>query len=352
MRVLLPAAARWSAGCAALLLIMGCSSGAPDPSVPSTGPAVEGPDQAEAEPAGEPAAEGPAEGSDEETAPEAEAEPESGSESDAAPESGSESASAPEAAEPEPEPAIQDVDFAQLEWTDWVNEVVLVPAEGIEGYTFEVREDIVYADVNGDGHQDALVALGQTEERWFEDIWYIWAWDPEAQQPYQASGPVARAADCGDRIESVSAAEGAFIIHEQLWPQGADVVCAQVPPVEITRHIVLEDGWETMVSPARGFGGMCPQILGTDDGWPVDDLVLHTAPDETSSVVGDPEPAFFIEADVWPRPWLHYPHWMLVHLGFSNPADGPAVMPNGYTPCGWAYLEVDDRPVPHMPYTD
>lgn len=259
--------------------------------------------------------------------------------------------------EPEPEPeeeealTIRDIEFADLEWTEWVNEQIFVPAVGFEDeHWFHLGEEIVYEDVNGDGHEDALVPIGQTEERWMERIWYIWAWDPEKQEAYQASGPVARAAECGDRVLSVSAEDGAFIIHEQLWPQGADVVCAAEPPVEVTRHIVLEDDWETMISPARAFGGMCPQILRTDDGWPVEDYEFRTAPVETASLVGDPDPVFFIEADVWSRLWLFYPQWMLVHLGFSNPAEGPPVMPNGYTPCGWVYLENDDRPVPHDPY--
>lgn len=258
--------------------------------------------------------------------------------------------------EEEPEPAedlptIRDVDFAELEWTEWFNEEIFVPAVGFEeDHRFHLGEEIVYADVNADGHEDALVPIGQTEERWMERIWYIWAWDPDAQEAYQSSGPVARAAECGDRVLSVTAEDGAFVIHEQLWPQGADVVCAAEPPVEVTRHIVLEDGWETMISPARGFGGMCPQIMGTDDGWPVEDWELRTAPEETAGLAGDPEPTFFIEADVWSRVWLFYPHWMLVHLGFYNPADGPSVMPNGYTPCAWGYLEQDDRPVPHAPY--
>ncbi|KUG57586.1 hypothetical protein [Nesterenkonia jeotgali] len=250
----------------------------------------------------------------------------------------------------EEEPSIRDVEFADLEWTEWVNEVVLIPAEGSDGPEFEVSEEIHYADADGDGHEDALVSLGWTDDRGFEDIWYIWAWDPDTESAYQAGGPVARAANCGDHVESVSAGEDHFVIEEHLWPQNADHDCASTPSIQVTRHLVLEDDWPVMISPVRAHGGMCPQILGTDDLWPVEDFEFRTSPEEAAGLVGDPAPTAFAEADVWSRLWLHYPNWMLVHLAYMNPADGPPVLEGGYTPCGWVYLEEDTRPVPHDPY--
>lgn len=251
---------------------------------------------------------------------------------------------------PDEPPTIRDVDFAELEWTEWVNEVILTPSEGAEGYQFEVGEEVHYADVNGDGHDDAMVSLGQTDERWVEEIWYIWAWDPDAEVAYQAGGPVARGASCGDYVESVAAGEDHFIIEEHLWPQNADHDCASTPSIHVTRHVVVEDDWPVMVSPVRAHGGMCPQILGTDDLWPVEDFEFRTSPDDAATLVGEPEPAGFSEADVWSRPWLYYPNWMLVHLAYMNPADGPPVIEGDYTPCGWVYLEEDTRPIPHDPY--
>lgn len=247
-------------------------------------------------------------------------------------------------------PTIRDVEFAELEWTEWVNEVVVTPSEGVDHYQFEVGEEIHYADVNGDGHEDAMVSLGQTEERWLEEIWYIWAWDPDSASAYQAGGPVARSASCGDYVESVTAGEEHFIIEEHLWPQNADHDCASTPSIHVKRHVVIEDDWPVMISPVRAHGGMCPQILGTDDLWPVDDFEFRTSPDDAASLAGEPEPAGFAEADVWSRTWLYYPNWMLAHLAYMNPADGTPVVEGDYTPCGWVYLEEDTRPVPHDPY--
>ena len=63
----------------------------------------------------------------------------------------------------------------------------------------------------------------------------------------------------------------------------------------------------------------------------------------------DPEPAGFTEVDVWNHRWQFREHWMLVHIGYLNPVDGPPVT-GDYTPCAWIYLENDDRPIPHDPY--
>lgn len=264
--------------------------------------------------------------------------------------SGPGAAEGPQAEQEGYPPSIRDVDFAELEWTEWVNEVVLTPAEGADGYLFEVGEEVHYADVNGDGHDDAMVSLGQTEERWMEEIWYIWAWDPDAEIAYQAGGPIARGASCGDYVESVAAGEDHFIIEEYLWPENADHDCASTPSIHVTRHVVIEDDWPVMISPVRAHGGMCPQILGTDDLWPVEDFEFRTSPDDAATMVGEPEPAGFAEADVWNRTWLYYPNWMLVHLAYMNPAEGPPVIEGDYTPCGWVYLEDDTRPIPHDPY--
>lgn len=252
--------------------------------------------------------------------------------------------------EPTPGPTIRDVDFRELEWREAVNEMYIVPSEGDEYFDTDVTE-IVYADVDGDGHEDAIAALEITDDQWFEQIWYIWTWDSGTESAVQVESPVTRMARCGDTVRDVTALDGAFVITEALrYQNDPSPDCASDGPIEITRHVTLEDGWPVLTGGLEGDGGICPQILGTDDAWPVDELALKSGPWETMTQLTDPEPAIFVEVDVWNSLWLFREHWMLVHVAFANPPDGSRVVESGYTPCAWIFLEEDTRHIPHDPY--
>ena len=99
--------------------------------------------------------------------------------------------------------SIRDIDLAELEWREAITEQHLTPARAPGPFQYAIAETIAYADVDGDGHDDALVGLEITEEQWFEQIWYIWTWDPQSEAPVQVESPVAREARCGEDRKSV-----------------------------------------------------------------------------------------------------------------------------------------------------
>ncbi|GAA1731912.1 hypothetical protein [Brachybacterium phenoliresistens] len=249
-------------------------------------------------------------------------------------------------------PTIRDADLASVPWRESVHEMVLTPAthEGLR--TIVVAPQVEYTDVDGDGHEDAFAALEITDGQGFEQIWYIWLWDPEAEEPVQVENPIARMARCGDSIHEISSAEGAFVVTESLRLQdGLEQDCASDGPVQVTRQVTVVDGWPVLTGGMQGHGGICPQRDGTDAQFPVEDYVLQDAPAEGGAALTDPPPLTFGEVDVWGTPWLFRPHWMLVHVGFDNPVGGPEVIEGGYTPCAWVHLEDDTRPIPHDVHT-
>ncbi|WP_123304139.1 hypothetical protein [Bogoriella caseilytica] len=249
----------------------------------------------------------------------------------------------------EPGLTIRDVDLAALEWREAVTEEYLTPVEGHEHRTLEVT-DAVYADVDGDGHEDALAAIVISEQQWYEEIYYIWTWDPDEQVAVQVESPIARMARCGDTVLEIAAEEDAFVITEALrYQDGPQPDCASDGPVEITRQVRLEENWPVLTGELEGDGGICPQRLGTDDGWPVEDFDLHPGPWQSMTPLRDPAPAIFAEVDVWSHLWLYRENWMLVHVGYDT-APGEEKPGGDYTPCAWIFLEEDTRPIPHDPY--
>lgn len=253
--------------------------------------------------------------------------------------------------DPEPELTIRDVDFAALEWREAVAGEYLTPAEGHETFEVTIAEQIAFADVTGDGHEEALVGLEITEQQWFEQIYYIWTWDAEAETARQVESPVARMARCGDTIFDVTATDGAFIVSEALrFQDDTTLDCASDGPVRVERHITLEAGWPVLTGGLQGDGGICPQRLGTDDLWPVEEYPLLPGPFDGMSPLVEPQPVSFAEVDVWNHLWLYRENWMLAHVAFANPAEGPPVTGGDYTPCAWIFLEEDTRPIPHDPY--
>lgn len=246
-------------------------------------------------------------------------------------------------------PTIQESDFAALEWREAVNEFYVIPAEDDGLQTITIGEQIAYADVDGDGHDDALVPLQISDGNWFEQIWYIWTWDPQSEAPVQVESPVAREARCGDAVRDVGAEGAAFVISEALRIQGdTSLDCASEGPIEITRHVTLDDGWPVLTGGLTGDGGICPQPNGTDSMFPVGDADLRVAPYDDASPVTEAAPDAFDEVeDVWSHLWLYREHWMLVHLGYYDQN-----VTGGYIPCAWIYLEEDTRPIPHAPYQE
>lgn len=245
----------------------------------------------------------------------------------------------------EPSLTIRDIDLGELEWREAVSEQYLTPAAEPGPIQYAVAETIAYADVDGDGHEDALAGLEITDGQGFEQIWYIWTWDEQAQTAVQVESPIARMARCGDAVLEVAATDGSFALTEALRPQGDTSDCASLGHIQFTRHVSLEDGWPVLTGGIEGDGGICPQPDATDALFPAE-YPLHTGPLETMSMLSDPAPVSFAEVDVSGHLWLFREHWMLVHVTSEESVD----QRGGYVPCAWVHLEEDTRPIPHAPH--
>ena len=137
----------------------------------------------------------------------------------------------------------------------------------------------VYADADGDGFLDAAVELTVIDGNGYEDLWYIVLWDKATRKAVQLDDPFARTVRCGDLVDTVKAARG-FTVTEHRT-EGDLATCADQPPDAITRTIGVRDGWLAELSPNKGYGGICPHAIGTDENHaPPPDLRI--APDKNA----------------------------------------------------------------------
>ncbi|MGC5629667.1 hypothetical protein ACPYO6_15640 [Georgenia sp. Z1344] len=250
----------------------------------------------------------------------------------------------------EPGASIRDVDLAAQSWRQALTGESVVPAEGDGLRQFTVSDAVAYADVDGDGHEDAAASLQVLDGNAYEETWYVWRWDPESQAAVQVESPIARQSGCGDDVLSVTGEGEVFVVVEELRPAGSAAPCVDGGTIPVTRQVTLEDGWPVLAGGMSGEGGICPQVeYAGDEMWPAGDVEIHAAPTDGSAPIGEPAPDWWMEVDVSGHHFLWRPNWMLVHLMYDEQPAALAGMP-GYFPCAWAYIEDDQRPVPHAPY--
>ncbi|QYJ02752.1 hypothetical protein KUV85_10415 [Nocardioides panacisoli] len=258
-----------------------------------------------------------------------------------------ESPSAPATTE-EPEATIRDFDFGTVRWREAVaGEFRRIGTDDV-GRVFAVG-DTAYADVNDDGHDDALVGLEITDGNGYEQIFYIWTWDAAKEKAVQVENPIAREFRCGDAVEKVAGGDGAFTITERLRFQGQDLPdCAATPPIKVQRSVRLEDNWPVLTTGQGGHGGICPQPQGTDALFDLEGIPVHPGPREETGTLDASVVTKFAEVDVWDHLWLYRENWMLIHFLPASRGAGDGFAEYGdYVPCGWVYLEDDQRPIPH-----
>ena len=146
-------------------------------------------------------------------------------------------------------------------------------------------KNTVYADADGDGFPDAAVEIAVADGNGYEALWYIVLWDRATQSPVQFQDPFARTFRCGDVVDSVTAATRGFTVAEHRT-EGELASCADQPPVAITRTVGIRDGWLAELSPAMGYGGICPHAIG-DDGSHVPPGNLRIGPSADAPRIGD-----------------------------------------------------------------
>jgi hypothetical protein len=250
------------------------------------------------------------------------------------------------ASSPQPQPnatAIRDADLSTAQWTDTPRDstVTLAGDEPVgdlmDGGQYTIGEmPIVYADVDGDGFEDALAALRRVEGNGLSEIWYVWRWDEEAQRPVQVLDPVAESVRCGAEVSAVAADESTFVITERRRDLADIGTCDATPPNEVTRTIALEDGVPVQRDGYGGYGGACPQPQNGDaDAYLIGDTELFSAPDTAATPVSGPDIYSYYGLPLDPYPYLQRDGWVLV--GFGPDADSATFDDYGsYVPCAWA----------------
>ncbi|MEU9508566.1 hypothetical protein AB0D32_20090 [Micromonospora sp. NPDC048170] len=116
-----------------------------------------------------------------------------------------------------------------------------------EEYRYELAGVPVFADVDGDGDDDAAVAL-RSVGLVSHLSWYLWTWQDGSA--YQLHYPFYRRLKCDAAQTTVEAAEGRFKVSTFLG--GGSDACAD-PPTKREQYVVgVQDGYPVRVSPTRG----------------------------------------------------------------------------------------------------
>ncbi|GGY93599.1 hypothetical protein GCM10010365_10300 [Streptomyces poonensis] len=193
---------------------------------------------------------------------------------------------------------IRKVDFANLEWFDstFGSTVKLVDgsawhAAGNDtgGWQWNLLGRPQFADVDGDGHEDAVAGLASSGDMAMGQAWYVWLWrDGRAQQ---LRVPVVASTRCDRRIESVTAVPHGFEVQAFLFVDGDS--CAGGGSVPITYVVGVRDGWPVRLRPQYGPLDTCDPGKLTVALHPQGKPVLYTSPDVRSPTV---EPAAHYDA--------------------------------------------------------
>ncbi len=136
-------------------------------------------------------------------------------------------------------------------------------SDDLGGYTMK---EPVYADANGDGIDDALVAIERLDGNGWESLWYVFLADGDGGAA-QVAVPVARAARCGDGVESTAAAPGGgFTVDVVLRvPLVDDGLACSDPGSGRESRVIMIDGdagdplaLPIQTAPESAWGGICP----------------------------------------------------------------------------------------------
>jgi hypothetical protein len=185
---------------------------------------------------------------------------------------------------------IRKVDFANLEWFERTSgsTVKLVDGSawraagiGSGGWKWKLLERPRFADVDGDGHEDAAAGLELGGDQAAAQAWYVWLWrDGRAQQLRE---PIVTASRCDRRIESVTAVPHGFKVQAFLFVSGD--ACAGGGSVPIAYVVGVRDGWPVRVRPHYGPMDTCDPGKLTVALRSQGKVVLYTSPDVRSPTV-------------------------------------------------------------------
>ncbi len=157
---------------------------------------------------------------------------------------------------------IERYDFANATWKSDAGKVTLhdghldLSTDG-DPQSADLSAGPVYADVDGDGAEDAALAL-HTGGQGFTIAWYVWLWKDGTA--VQLPDPFSDQSRCGGQVLGVTPAPGAFQVKELLFSQHSD--CATAGTTPVTYQVAVRDGFVVEVAPVLGPVPICdPQYF-------------------------------------------------------------------------------------------
>lgn len=197
----------------------------------------------------------------------------------------------PAPAKPTPSPTNQKVrklPLTDLVWADVLRgkDVTLSAGKATDGeFTYQVRDDVVYADANGDGQEDAFALLERTQGKTKVTFGYVWLYDVATNKPVQVKDPVGDWNACGDSLVSVGpGTPGGFELAEKLRDVYDHQACGTEPLHPRTRTIVVSEGRLVMTKPYLAYGGICYQTQQQADDFRRE-VPIRVWPDVKADVV-------------------------------------------------------------------
>ncbi|SEJ25740.1 hypothetical protein [Demequina mangrovi] len=164
----------------------------------------------------------------------------------------------------------------------------------------------VEVDMDGDGLLDAVIPI--VEERAFtmQTLWYVWLAreGPDGETvAEQVIYPVAKDVHCGDRVNSVTALDGAIRVDEVLWvTSDVDLSCADYGTGLLVKDVALREIegelYPIQIAPVVAWGGVCPQtrVEGYYQGVGIVGIEVRAAPPASAPLAVEPEQRFWMGA--------------------------------------------------------
>lgn len=179
---------------------------------------------------------------------------------------------------------------------------------------------VVYVDLNDDGYEDAFAGILEHPEgaNSYTMYWYVWLWNPDLETAEQVPYLIATGSRCGDAVVGAEPGDGSITVTTATRDGTED--CASVGNLRTERTVAIESGYPVDVSGHGGWGGVCPEIIGTDALFPPPaETTIHRAPDASASAVDASALEWYVSSTTFSDDWqlIWYPG------------------PGGAVQCGW-----------------
>jgi hypothetical protein len=153
---------------------------------------------------------------------------------------------------------IRSFDFGNAEWYDsGVLQTVQLKDGGADrgegsplsgGGRWRLLDAPQFADVDGDGDEDAAAGLATSGEQSANTAWYIWLWQDGTAR--QLRRPIVSTTRCDRPIDGVRVVPGGFEVRMFMFTEGDACAGGGVTPV--TYVAAVRGGWPVRISPDFG----------------------------------------------------------------------------------------------------